>query len=128
MSKNKKILIIEDDRSLSKMYKIKFELEGFNVETANDGKEGIQKAIETNPGLILLDMHLPEANGIEVINSLQDNQNTRVIPIIALTNVAEQEQQNEALKKGAKEYLVKAMHTPEEVLQIAQKHLSTILD
>lgn len=125
---NPKVLIIEDDRSLSKMYKTKFEIEKFIVITANTGKEGIQKALNDKPNLILLDMHLPEADGIEVIDSLVEDQNTRVIPIIALTNVAEQEQQDMALQKGAKEYLIKAMHTPEEVVQIAKKHLTTILN
>lgn len=118
------ILLVEDDVSLSKMYATKFTKEGFRVIVANDGADGLAKAASAHPNLILLDMRLPKYSGIEFLEQLQQHSpQTFNIPILALTNQAEKQDAERALKLGVKEYLIKAMYTPEEVLQKVRTHL-----
>ena len=117
-----RILIVEDDKYLSKMYARKFELEGFIAIVAQDGEEGLRIINEQNPSIILLDMILPKYSGGQVLEKLKELQKDFII--IALTNLANQEDAQRALSMGAKEYLVKAMHTPEEVVEIVKRHLA----
>jgi len=117
-----RILIVEDDKFLSKMYAQKFNLEGFEAVVAQDGEEGLKLINEQNPSAVLLDMILPKYSGSQLLEKLKELQ--KDVVIIALTNLANQEDAQRALSMGAKEYLVKAMHTPEEVVTIVKKHLA----
>jgi len=116
------ILIVEDDRFLSKMYAQKFKIEGFEVIIAQDGEQGLKYISEQNPQAVLLDMILPKYSGGQLLEKLKEMQKNVVI--IALTNLANQEDAQRAIAMGVKEYLVKAMHTPEEVVNIVKKHLA----
>jgi len=118
------ILIIEDDKLLSKMYAEKFKLEGFDVVVAQDGEEGLEYVSEKNPSFILLDMMLPKFTGQDVLHELKKRaSNNTTPPIIALTNLAQKEEAQKALKLGAKEYLVKAMYTPDQVVEKVKFYL-----
>jgi DNA-binding response OmpR family regulator len=117
------ILIIEDDPALLKMYAEKFKLEGFNVIEAKDGEEGIKQVSERKPDLILLDMMLPKFSGQDLLAHFQQNIKENSIAVIALTNLAQKEEAKKALELGAKEYLVKAMYTPEEVVKKVKQYL-----
>ncbi len=118
------ILLIEDDLMLSNMYVEKFTLEGFRVLTSRNGEDGVRIAKEERPDLILLDLILPRLSGIDVLVLLNQDSNTKKIPVLVLTNVAEQNQSKKALKFGAKEYLVKAMYTPEEIVAKVKRYLN----
>jgi len=115
------ILIVEDDPSLSKMYALKFQNEGFRVLIANDGAKGLQMAASENPNLILLDMMLPKYSGIEFLEQLQQHSQNTKVPILALSNLTEKQEADRALKLGVREYLAKAMNTPEDVV-VKVKH------
>lgn len=122
-SKETLILIVEDDPSLSKMYSIKFESEGMKTAVAHDGADGLSKAAELKPDLILLDMMLPKYSGIEFLEQLKAHGALTDVPIIALTNLTEKKEAERALSLGAKEYLAKAMHTPKDVVEKVKKYL-----
>lgn len=118
------ILIVEDDLSLSKMYALKFKNEGFRVSVANDGAKGLQLAAQDNPNLILLDMMLPKYSGIEFLEQLQQHQKSANVPILALSNLTEKPEAERAIQLGVKEYLAKAMHTPEQIVEKVKKYLA----
>lgn len=123
---NPLVLIVEDDPSLSKMYALKFKKEGINVSIAHDGATGLAKAAEESPKLILLDMMLPKYTGIEFLEQIQQHGKATDIPVIALTNLTEKKDVDRAKELGVKEYLAKAMHTPEEIVTTAKKYLGPI--
>jgi len=122
--KNKPILIVEDDKSLAKMYSEKFKIEGFTTVIAEDGEKAINLILELNPSFILLDIMLPKFSGLDLLAQIKHNPTTTNIPVIALTNLAQKEEAQKALSLGAKEYLVKAMFTPEEVVDKVKQYLN----
>lgn len=121
------ILVIEDDFPTSKMYQVKLEKEGFDVEIAYDGNEGIKKAKEKNPDLILLDIMMPQMNGFEALEKLKKDIGTAQIPVIIFTNIATTDQDVEKAKTlGAEEYIIKSSVVPADIVQkirtILNKH------
>ena len=82
-----KILVIEDDRFLQKALEEKFQKEGFEVEQAFDGKEGIIKAVKQQPHFILLDLMMPVMDGTTALRHLKDMPETKDIPVAILTVV-----------------------------------------
>lgn len=118
------ILIVEDDPSLSKMYSLKFQHEGFRVLVANDGAKGLAFAAESHPDLVLLDMMLPKYSGIEFLEQLQQHMKNIPMPILALSNLTEKQEVDRATQLGVKEYLAKAMNTPEDVVNKVKQYLN----
>lgn len=114
-SKNKKILIIEDDATLSLMYKVKFETDGFIVLTADNGALGVEMAKEEKPDLILLDVILPQLDGFSVLEEIKRNAGTKNIPVAMLTSLGTTEDQEKGIKMGAVDYIIKASLTPAEL-------------
>ena len=80
-----KIAIIEDDQAISQMYRIKFEAEGYDVETAENGKLGLELAEKIQPDIILLDLMMPEMNGDEMLQNMRQTEWGKTIPVIILT-------------------------------------------
>lgn len=117
------VLIVEDDVSLAKMYSIKFRNEMFSVLVANDGAKGLQLAASGKPNIILLDMMLPKYSGIEFLEQLQQHSHAAPVPILALSNLTDKQEVDRAMKLGVKEYLVKAMNTPEDVVNKVKQYL-----
>lgn len=112
-----KILLVEDDRFLSKMYVDKMSREeGFEVEAVGLGEEALQFIEKSPPDLVLLDIILPDLNGVQVLKRMRDKEKTAAIPVLLLTNLNEKDYINEALSLGAKGYLIKAHFTPNEVI------------
>jgi len=103
----KKILIIDDLPENVFLLQDRLESEGFEILTAYDGKSGINKAINELPDLILLDVMMPEMNGIEVCRTLVSNPSTANIPIILVTAKAGAEDTKEGLEAGAFDYIKK---------------------
>lgn len=108
MAGNKvKVLIVEDDQFLSKMYPTKMEIEGFESAVALDGVEAISKYDEFQPDIILLDIMLPNKNGFDVLQELKVKRNVKT-PIIVMSNLGQKKDVEEAMGLGAKAYYVKA--------------------
>lgn len=116
MTQPKRILIIDDDPTLLEMYRARFVAEGFATETANDGQKGLAVATETNPGIILLDLRMPNITGLEVLEILKTTKALKDIPVIVLTALGDDQLKKDALARGAADYLTKADTTPAEVV------------
>ena len=118
-----RVLIIEDDPMLVKMYQTKFGSEGFTVSTAQDGEAGLKLALQEVPNLVVLDLMMPKLPGISVLKELRSNPQTKNVPVIVLSNLSHEDEMKEAMELGAKEYLVKANFTPGQVIEKAKKYL-----
>ncbi|MCS7092352.1 MAG: response regulator [Patescibacteria group bacterium] len=115
-SKKLKILIVEDDPVLQKMYTEKFSFEGFDVLNARDGVEALETAVENDLDIILLDIMLPRMSGTDFLERYRQSAKGKNTPVLVLTNLAEDEEKQKLLSLGAKDYLIKAMQTPESVV------------
>lgn len=111
-----KILIVEDDPIMQKIYSKKFQLEGFEVETAGDGEEGLSKIKSLKPDFVLMDVMLPKLNGIEALEKAKADPQTSQIPILVLSNLSTADDAETATQKGAVGYLVKSDVTPSQVV------------
>ncbi|MBI2019927.1 response regulator [Candidatus Daviesbacteria bacterium] len=111
-----KVLIVEDDPILLKIYHKKFEIEGFQVETAIDGETGLTKIKTIMPNLVLMDIMLPKMNGIDAMEKAKADPQTANIPFLILTNLSTSSDAQEAMKKGAVGFLVKSAVTPAQVV------------
>lgn len=113
----KKIILVEDDTFLSKMYVDKLSQEGdFEVEAFGKGEEAFNNMKDNKPDLVLLDIVLPDINGVKVLKMMKENDDLKHIPVLMLTNLNEKDYINEALDLGADGYLIKAHFTPNEVI------------
>ena len=110
------ILIIEDDKFLRELISRKLINEGFKIDEAIDGEEGLKKLQEAKPDLILLDLILPGLDGFEVLERIKDDPGTSVIPVLILSNLGQRDEIERGLKLGAIDFLVKAHFTPEEIV------------
>lgn len=119
-----KILVVEDDPLMSRMYQKIFTFEGYEVIMAADGQEGLDKARETKPTLMLLDVMMPKLNGLQVLEKLKLDPETKGIPVIMLTNLAGEQDAESALTKGAIKYIIKSEHDPKEVADMVKEILA----
>jgi len=117
----KKILFIEDESALQKTFRDILEKEGYQMISALDGESGLRLAKSEKPDLILLDLILPRKDGFEVLKELKEDEATKEIPVIVLTNLEDVESIEKAIGLGATTYLVKAQYTLEEVIQKVKK-------
>lgn len=118
-----KILIVEDDPFLLKMYTKKLQVAGFDVETAGDGEEGLAKLKSFKPDLALMDVMLPKLNGIEAIEMAKNDPAIKDIPILVLSNLSSSVDSETAVKKGAIGYLIKSDYTPSQVIDKIKAYL-----
>ena len=119
----KVILIVEDDPVLLRMYTEKFTFEGFKVLNAHDGEEALTISSQGKIDIILLDIMLPKMSGTDFLERFRQTPDGKEVPVLALTNLTEQEEKDKALKLGVKEFLIKAMQTPEQVVEKIKSHL-----
>lgn len=119
-----KILIIEDDELISNMYKEIFKFDSFEVDVAGDGQEGLDKVPNFKPNLILLDVMMPKMNGLEVLEHLKANPETKAIPVVMLTNLSGQHDAETALQKGAVKYIVKSQYDPKQISEMVKQILA----
>lgn len=117
------ILIVEDDPVLLKMYTEKLGFEGFKVLNAKNGEEALEISESESLNIILLDIMLPRMSGTDFLEKFRQSPKGKDIPVVALTNLAEEAEKQRALGLGVKEYLVKAMQTPEQVVQTIKKYI-----
>ena len=124
-SKKPIVLVIEDELSLTKIYQQKLQ-EHYSVHIAKTGTEGIQKAIDLKPSLILLDIILPgEDDGFNVLTKLKKDPKTSSIPIFVATNLS-QEWKDQAMELGADEYLTKTDISLSKIIEMINKYLNKL--
>ncbi len=118
-----KVAIVEDDAAISQMYRIKFEAEGYTVETAENGKLGLALAEEMRPDIILLDLMMPIMTGEEMLAKLRKAAWGKNIKVIILTNRGEQEIPPEVRTLGVDAVILKAAMTPRQVAELVKLKL-----
>jgi len=114
----KKILLIEDEEMLIRMYEDKFSRSGFEVVTARTSEEGIGLAEKGQPDLIVLDIILPNKSGLFFLKQIKNkNSSAKDIPVIVFSNYDNPETEEAAKKFGIEDYIIKANHDPEEIVE-----------
>ena len=119
-----KIAIIEDDVAISQMYRIKFEAEGFTVQSAENGRLGLELIETMKPDIVLLDLMMPEMNGDEVLIKLRAAEWGKDIKVIILTNMGEQEAPEILKTLNVSAFIVKADMTPRQVADLVKSRLA----
>lgn len=118
-----KIAIVEDDQAISQMYRFKFEAEGFEVETAENGRLGLELAGKMRPDIILLDLMMPEMTGEQMLIQLRQQAWGKNIKVIILTNKGEQEIPDEVRNLNVSAVILKADMTPRQVAGVVRREL-----
>jgi DNA-binding response OmpR family regulator len=114
--KKTKVLIVEDEEILLTALSEELKQEGFDVVGAKDGVEGVEKTISERPDLVLLDLVMPKLDGIGALKQMKENDQTKDIPVVILTNLSDYDKVSDALSLGAMDYLVKANYRLEELV------------
>lgn len=118
MSANKvKVAIIEDDIAIVQMYRTKFENEGYEVATAQDGVAGLELLTDFQPDIVLLDLMMPNMNGLDMLSKLRNQPGGRQTKVVVLTNMGDTETATKVYKMAADDYIVKAEMTPKQVAE-----------
>lgn len=110
-----KLLLVEDDALLVRLYQKKFTQEGHEVISAANGEEGMALLEKEQPDLVILDIMMPKMSGLEMLERIKANSATASVPVIILSNLGGEEEQDRALELGAVSYIVKANNDPAQV-------------
>jgi DNA-binding response OmpR family regulator len=121
MAEKKKIFIVEDDSFSIKIYSSYLEKGGFEVIATPQASEVIRLAKKTKPNLFIIDLMLQDGDGFEVIESLRKTAGFKKTPIIALSNLGQDDDINRATKKGANKYFIKSNVRFQEVIETIKK-------
>lgn len=120
----KKILACDDEKHIVRLVQVNLERAGFDVITANDGKEALEKIRHNNPDLVILDVMMPYMDGFEVLQNLRRNPATRNIPVIMLTAKAQDADVFRGWQSGVDCYLTKPFN-PLELISFVKRIFST---
>lgn len=118
------ILVVEDDHFLLKAYNTKLKKSGYQVETAMDGNEALEKMKAVKPDLVLLDLVMPKKNGFEVLQEVQKDTKLKKIPVIILSNLGQESDRKKGLELGAVSYLVKSDHSLQQIVDLIATKLA----
>ena len=118
----KKILLVDDEPNITKLLSMRLKSSGYEVLTASDGAEGLEKARSQNPDLIILDLMMPKMEGYEVCRLLKFDEKYKHIPIIISSAKSTDEDRHLGEKVGADDYLSKP-YDPEDLLQKINKYI-----
>jgi CheY-like chemotaxis protein len=119
----KKIIIIEDEEILRNLLKKKLENQGYQIEVAEDGEQGIRKIREGSFDLILLDIIMPKMGGFDMLEEMQKDESIPEIPVIVVSNSGQPVEIDRAQKLGAKDWIVKTEFDPQEVINKVQEQI-----
>lgn len=117
----KTILFIEDESALHKTLSDALPKEEYEIVSALDGEIGLRLAKAKKPDLILLDLVLPKMDGFEVLEALKQDESTKDVPVIVLTNLEQMADIQKAIDLGARTYLVKSNYNLQEVVDMVKK-------
>lgn len=116
------ILVIEDHDDNRRIMRDLFTAHGYRVVEATNGLNGVEKAAQTNPDLILMDIQLPGIDGYEATRRIKTNPKLKHIPVIAVTSYALSGDDKKAFKAGCNDYVTKPF-SPKSLLSIAKKYI-----
>ncbi|HYT12824.1 MAG TPA: response regulator [Candidatus Nitrosopolaris sp.] len=118
-----RVLFVEDDPSVAQMYKLKLELDGYEVDVAPDGEKALELARRDLPDIIFLDIRLPRLDGFGVLEALRKDAKTERLPVVILSNYSEKQLIERGLRLGALDYLIKTETTPAHLSSGLEKWL-----
>ena len=101
------VLVVDDDPVILKLLQVNFELEGFRVLTAGDGREGVDTARAEHPDVVISDIMMPNVNGLELLSQLKSSPETENIPVVVLWAKAQEVDVQDGLDHGADDYVTK---------------------
>jgi len=119
----KRILMVEDDDALAKVYLARLEAEGFDVRRVNNGEDALATAIDYHPDLVVLDVMMPKVNGFDVLDILRNTRETANLKVIMLTALGQESDKERAKSLGADDYLVKSQVVMTDVIDRIKHHL-----
>jgi len=120
---NKKVLLVDDSSTSRVTYRLLItQKTGYEVETASNGEEAVNKALTEHPDLILMDVVMPKMDGLAAVEALRNDERTKHIPIVLLTFRSGEEAVQKGFASGCDEYLSKPVE-PAELLQVLDKYL-----
>ena len=111
----KKIILVEDDESLYRMYSTELELRGYTIIWVNKGNDVMPTVLKEKPDLVFLDIMLPEKDGLTILQELKQNAESKKYPVIMITNFGNDENVSKALSLGAEDFILKYKIVPSEV-------------
>jgi CheY-like chemotaxis protein len=114
----RKILLVDDSETVLLLELMILRAGSYELATARDGREGIEKALTFRPDLILMDVIMPEMNGFEAIRSLRERPETRAIPILIVTTKGEEESMETGYMSGCNDYITKPIDSLELLTKI----------
>ena len=120
----KTVLVVDDQPHIVRLIQVNLEKEGFQVSTAGDGVEGLAKAHQLKPDLMILDVIMPRKDGFEVLREIKADPQLAETPVIMLTVKSHNADIVEGLKEGAELYLPKPFH-PKELVSLVKRVLET---
>ena len=123
MDSKKRILLVEDDQALAKVYISRLELEGFEVKHVLNGEDALSTAVQFKPDLVVLDAMMPKISGFDVLDILRNTPDTMNVRVIMLTALSQAKDKEMAEKLGADDYLVKSQVVIGDVVERIKHHL-----
>ena len=122
-----RILLIDDEDFIRELYKRQLDLAGFQTDAFGLGEQGLVAVKDTVYDLILLDIMLPHMNGLDILKKIKADSRYKDVPVILLTNLGQDNIIKEAFALGAKDYVIKASYTPDQIVEKVRKVLSDSL-
>ncbi|MBI4053782.1 MAG: response regulator [Candidatus Doudnabacteria bacterium] len=126
MSQDKvwKVLIVDDDVFLREIFVDVFRESKFDVRQATDGEQGLQMAMADKPDIIITGIMMPKLSGFELLAKLKENPATKDVPVFVFSHLGKEEDRKRAFELGAKDFIVKGLVTPLEVVRRARNVLT----
>lgn len=122
MNSDKKILIVEDDLLILDLYKKALSFLGFQMISANNGKDAYELIIEQRPDLVLTDIVMPSYDGFYLLAKIQKNKSLSTIPVWVFSNLDSTDDKKEALGLGASDFLLKTSLTPADLTKKLEEY------
>jgi two-component system phosphate regulon response regulator PhoB len=112
------VLIVEDEIDIAHLVSFNLERAGYKVTIAGDGREGLERALQEQPTLVVLDLMLPGMDGYQVLKEMQRDSRTHAIPVLMLTAKSQVDDRIKGLELGADDYLTKPFSPKELILRV----------
>ncbi len=119
----KKVLLIEDDQQISKVYEIQLKKEGFNIVISRDGDEAVEIFSKENPDLVVLDLMLPKRDGFGVLEYIRKVEKNKKVPILVISNLGQKGDRLRAMELGATSYMIKVDHPIKDIINTIKEYL-----